>query len=82
MIGRMSAVFFPTQQLASILAMAAAGTLASTALRGTHIVVGSITIGPIAAIIAASGALILLAGAWSIAPLLRATRAEHSPAPS
>jgi hypothetical protein len=78
MIGRMSAVFFRSQQLASIVSMATAGLLASTVLRGVRVIVGGATFGPIITIIAAGGVLILLAGAGSLVPLHAAGQSAHS----
>jgi MFS family permease len=69
LIGRVMAVFSPLQQLANILSMAAAGFLASTVLRGMHVVVGGIAFGPVDAIIGFSGLLIVTAGLSVIAPL-------------
>ena len=74
LIGRMSAVFNPVQQLASLAALAAAGVLASTALKDMHVVVSGITFGPIDTIIGASGVLILAAGLISVRVLQARTR--------
>ena len=63
----MSAVFNPVQQIASIASMAAAGFLASTVLRGMHVVIAGASFGPIAkdTIIGVSGLIILAAALWS-----------------
>lgn len=69
LIGRVSAVFSPVQQLASILSMAAAGLLASTVLRGFHAVVGGLSFGPYDTIFLFAGLMFVVAGLASIAPL-------------
>lgn len=76
LIGRMSAVFNPVQQLASIASIAAAGLLASTALKNMHLVVHGITFGPIDTIIGVSGVFILGAGLASF-PALRPQPASN-----
>ena len=63
------AVFSPLQQLANILSMAAAGFLASTVLRGMHVVVGGAAFGPVDTIIGVSGLLVVAAGLAVLAPL-------------
>jgi MFS family permease len=74
LIGRMSAVFNPVQQVASIASMAVAGFLASTVLGGMHVVVAGASFGPINTIIGASGLIILIAALWSVVPLRSASR--------
>jgi len=69
LIGRVSAVLSPLQQLASIISMVLAGVLASTALRGFHAVVGGITFGPDDTVFTAAGLLFVIAGIATIAPL-------------
>jgi Na+/melibiose symporter-like transporter len=61
-LGRMMAVFGPVNMLASMLSMAVAGLLASTALRAFHATVLGIHMGPIDTIFTASGLLIVAAG--------------------
>jgi hypothetical protein len=69
MIGRVMAVNGPIQQAASIASMAAAGFLASTALRGFHQTVAGLTFGPYDTIFAIAGVLFVLGGLSIIRPL-------------
>jgi MFS family permease len=69
LIGRVSAVLSPLQQLASIVSMVLAGVLASTVLRGFHAVVGGISFGTYDTVFLAGGLLFVMAGLASIAPL-------------
>jgi hypothetical protein len=69
LLGRVSAVINPVQQLASILSMALAGFLASTVLRGMHEVVAEVTFGPYDTIFGVAGLLFIAAGLASILPL-------------
>ena len=69
LIGRVMAVFNPLQQFANIASMAAAGLLASTLLRGMHVVLAGVTFGPIDTIFGLSGLLIIVAGIAVISPL-------------
>lgn len=69
LLGRVSAVINPVQELASISSMAAAGFLASTVLRGMHEVVAGVSFGPYDTIFAVSGLLFVIAGFASIAPM-------------
>lgn len=78
LIGRVMAVFSPLQQLANILSMAAAGFLASTVLRGMHVVIGGVTFGPVDTIIGVSGLLIVAAGLAVIVPLRGADKPAAS----
>jgi hypothetical protein len=68
----------PLQQLANILSMAAAGFLASTVLRGMHVVIGGVTFGPVDTIIGVSGLLIVAAGLAVIVPLRGADKPAAS----
>jgi MFS family permease len=68
-LGRVSAVISPLQQLASIVSMLLAGVLASTALRGLHAVVAGVSFGPYDTVFAVGGLLFVIAGVISIAPL-------------
>lgn len=61
-MGRVMAVFVPVNTLSSILSMALAGLLASTALRSFHATVLGIHMGPFDTIFSASGLLIIVAG--------------------
>jgi hypothetical protein len=74
MLGRVSAVISPVQQLASIASMALAGLLASTVLRGFHEVIGGVTFGPYDTVLTVGGLLFLIAGLASIAPMRGASR--------
>lgn len=76
MLGRVSAVLSPLQQLASIVSMALAGTLASTVLRGFHADVAGVTFGPYDTVFLAGGVLFVLGGVAAIAPM----RSKESPA--
>ncbi len=76
MLGRVSAVLSPLQQLASIVSMALAGTLASTVLRGFHADVAGVTFGPYDTVFLAGGVLFVLGGVAAIAPM----RSKQSPA--
>jgi hypothetical protein len=75
MLGRVSAVLSPLQQLASIVSMALAGTLASTVLRGCHADVAGVTFGPYDTVFLAGGVLFVLGGLAAIAPM----RSRESP---
>jgi MFS family permease len=76
MLGRVSAVLSPLQQLASIVSMALAGALASTVLRGFHADVAGVTFGPYDTVFLAGGVLFVLGGLAAIAPM----RSKESPA--
>lgn len=83
LLGRVIAVINPVQQLAAISSMAVAGFLASTVLRGFHLVVAGITFGPYDTILAASGLLFIAASIASIAPMRAVAvteRASDTPA--
>ncbi len=69
LIGRVSAVLNPVQQLASIVSMVLAGVLASTVLNGFHAVIGPVTLGPYDTVFAAGGLMFVIGGIASIAPL-------------
>jgi MFS family permease len=69
LIGRVSAVFSPLVQLASIISMALAGYLASTLLRQFHLVVAGVTFGPYNTLFAIGGILFVLSGLATIVPL-------------
>jgi len=77
LIGRVSAVLSPVQQLASIVSMVLAGALASTVLRGFHATVAGVKFGPYDTVFAASGLLFMIAGIASIVPLSKP--AEQAP---
>ena len=82
MVGRVSAVFSPLTQLSNIAAMAIAGLLASTALRGFHAVVAGQSFGPYDTILGVSGLLFIAAGLATVVPMrgLPAAPAETTPA--
>lgn len=69
LIGRVMAVFNPLQQLAGITSMAVAGLLASTVLRGMHVVIAGTAFGPVDTIFGFSAILIVTAGLAVIVPL-------------
>jgi MFS family permease len=69
LIGRVSAVLSPLQQLASIISMVLAGVLASTVLRGFHEKIAGITFGPYDTVFAVGGLLFVIGGLAAIAPL-------------
>lgn len=73
LIGRVSAVLSPLQQLASIVSMVLAGVLASTALRGFHATVAGMKFGPYDTVFAAAGLLFMIAGIASIGPLSKSS---------
>lgn len=75
LLGRVSAVISPLQQLASIASMALAGLLASTVLRGFRETVGGVTFGPYDTVLTFGGLLFVIAGLASIAPMRAAGRA-------
>jgi MFS family permease len=62
LIGRVTAVFNPVTSLASMLSIALAGYLDSVALRGLHLSVFGMVVGPVDAIYMGVGVLILLGG--------------------
>lgn len=80
LIGRVSAVLSPLQQLASIVSMVLAGILASTVLRGFHAVIGGVTFGPYDTVFLAGGLLFVIAGIATIAPLSKPSQ-QQAPAP-
>jgi MFS family permease len=82
MIGRVSAVFSPLVQLASVISMALAGYLASTALRQFHLVVAGVTFGPYNTLFAIGGILFVLSGAATIVPLRGIPEASPATDPS
>jgi MFS family permease len=69
LLGRVSAVFTPVQELASILSMALAGFLASTVLRGFHEMIAGVTFGPYDTVFGVSGLLFILGGLAAVVPL-------------
>jgi MFS family permease len=84
LIGRVSAVLSPVQQLAQIVSMVLAGVLASTVLRGFHAAVAGVTFGPYDTVFAAAGLLFVIAGIVSIGPLSKPAKQspKHSPEPA
>jgi len=69
MLGRVIAVLNPMQQVASLTALAASGILASTALRGMHVVVAGMTFGPYDTIFGIAGLFFIGGGLAAIRPL-------------
>jgi len=69
MLGRVIAVLNPMQQVASLTAIAASGILASTVLRGMHVVVAGMTFGPYDTIFAIAGLFFIAGGLAAIRPL-------------
>ena len=59
----------PLVQLSNIAAMAIAGLLASTALRGFHVEIAGLAFGPYDTILAISGLLFIAAGLATIVPM-------------
>lgn len=82
LLGRVTGVINPVQQLASILSMAAAGFLASTVLRGMHVVIAGVTFGPYDTIFGVAGLLFVAGGLASIVPLRGARQAADVSAPA
>jgi MFS family permease len=77
LIGRVMAVFNPLQQIANIVSMGAAGFLASTLLRGMHVMIAGMTFGPIDAILGVS-ALLIIAGGIAVTALLNGARHPYA----
>jgi predicted MFS family arabinose efflux permease len=69
--GRVMGVFNPLQQLAAIASMGLAGLLASTVLRGLHVVLAGVRFGTVDSIFGAGALLVLAAGLAVFAPLRR-----------
>jgi MFS family permease len=69
LIGRASAVINMAQEFASVTAMATAGFLVSTVLRGFHAHVADMTFGPCDSIYLVVGVLLVVAGLASVVPL-------------
>lgn len=78
-LGRVSALLFPTFGVASAVAAVAAGWLAG-ALRGLHLAALGITLGPLDAVIAASGLLVIAGGIYTRGQVIAPT--THDPAPN
>lgn len=78
LLGRVSAVLSPVQQLASIVSMVLAGVLASTILRGFHADVLGLHFGQYDTAFFAGGILFVLGGVAAIALL----RTNNTPAPA
>ena len=76
LLGRVSAVLSPLQQLASIVSMVLAGLLASTVLRGFSAKFIGLSFGPYDTVFAAGGVLLLLAGLATIAAAEQGRRSE------
>jgi MFS family permease len=81
LIGRVSAVLSPLQQLASIVSMVLAGVLASTLLRGFHAVVAGVHLGPYDTVFAVAGLLFVIAGVAAIGPMRDRTPVVADPDP-
>jgi MFS family permease len=80
MLGRVSSVFSPLVQLSNIAAMAIAGLLASTALRGFHMQIAGLAFGPYNTILAISGLLFIAAGVATIVPMRGLPPTDHETA--
>jgi MFS family permease len=78
LLGRVSAVLSPLQQLASIVSMVLAGLLASTVLHDFSAKFIGLHFGPYDSVFAVGGALLILAGLATIAPLTRASRSGQA----
>jgi MFS family permease len=78
LLGRVSAVLSPLQQLASIVSMVLAGVLASTLLHGFHTVVGGVHFGPYDTVFAAAGLLFVIGGVAAIGPMRAADQAASA----
>jgi MFS family permease len=76
LVGRVSAVISPVQQISSVGSMAVAGVLASTALRGMHVVIGGITFSSYDTIFGVAGLALVVAGLASIRPMRSALTPE------
>lgn len=76
LLGRVSAVLSPLQQLASIVSMVLAGLLASTVLHDFSARVIGLQFGPYDTLFAAGGVLLVIAGLATIRPLNQASRAK------
>jgi sugar phosphate permease len=70
MLGRVVAVINPLQQIATVVATAVAGLLASTALHGLRASFAEMTFGPYDTLFSVAGLLFIVGGLASI-PLLR-----------
>ena len=77
LIGRVMAVFNPLQQIANIVSMGRPGFLASTLLRGMHVMIAGMTFGPIDAILGVS-ALLIIAGGIAVTALLNGARHPYA----
>jgi uncharacterized membrane protein len=77
-LGRVVAVFMPVNTLCSMLSMAAAGWLASGALRGLHGTMLGVHIGPIDTIWSVAALLMIAAGGYGMRALPR--EAAEAPA--
>jgi MFS family permease len=77
MVGRVMGLFNPLQQLAGIVSMGLAGLLASTALRGLHVVVAGVRFGTVDTILGAGALLVLAAGFAVLRPLRQAGSAAE-----
>jgi fucose permease len=81
-LGRVVAVFMPVNTLSSMLSMAAAGWLASGALRGLHGSVLGVHIGPIDTIWTVAALLMIAAGGYAMLMLPREAAAAPAEAVS
>jgi MFS family permease len=80
LVGRVSAIFTPVNNMAALLSVALAGYLASTVLRDFRATVLGLTLGPIDTIYTVAGLLIVVAGLYA-ARNLRALTMETPAAP-
>ncbi len=78
-VGRVTAVLVPAVNLALVVSIAAAGFLASTALRTLNVTILGVGWGPIDTIFAVSGVLVLAGGLYARANLRGVTLATDPP---
>jgi len=69
LIGRISALFNPTVTIAMLIGSASAGYLDSVLLRHFHVVVLSVTFGPVDTIFTVAGLLLLISGIYAMVSL-------------
>ncbi len=82
LLGRVSAVLSPVQQLASIMSMVLAGVLASTILHGFHARFLGLDFGPYDTVFFAGGLLFVLGGVTAIALLHKSSDEAGADAPA
>jgi MFS family permease len=80
LLGRVSGILNPLQQLASMIAALVAGWLASTVLRDFHRTLGPLTFGRIDTIFLVSGLIVVICGVYAFVALREPAPAEVAPA--